>query len=64
MMKLVLSAGLVLSALPAFAHGGHAAARETGVLHWLTETDHAMAIGLTLAVAGVVAWALHRSRQG
>lgn len=51
-MKTLLKSALALTvAAPAFAHDGHEAAREIGVLHWLTEADHLAVMAVSLAVA-------------
>lgn len=51
MKSLLNSALLLTAAAPAFAHDGHEAAREIGILHWVTEADHLAVIAVSLTVA-------------
>jgi hydrogenase/urease accessory protein HupE len=61
MKKLILSMAGLAAVSPALAHEGHAAAQEFGLLHWLTEPDHLVLIGVTLAI--VVAFGVRRLRS-
>lgn len=61
MKKLTLA--LILLAGPALAHPGHAAAPHEGALHWLTETDHLVAVLATVAAAFLLRMAYRRAQR-
>ena len=43
----------ILSASAAFAHSGHDAAVYEGLVHWITQSDHLVVVGLGVLVGAL-----------